>query len=98
MQAALLINIKAEDKNVAIFIFTVVTVVFLPLSFVTSYLGMNTSDIRDMEQGQWLFWAIGGAVTIVTLLVACVLAFRGPEWKRARQNYKFSMLADSKWE
>jgi Mg2+ and Co2+ transporter CorA len=77
LQAALLINIKAEDKNVAIFIFTVVTVVFLPLSFVTSYLGMNTSDVRDMEQGQWLFWAIGGAVTAMTLLVVCILAFRG---------------------
>lgn len=98
LQAALLINIKAEDKNVAIFMFTIVTVVFLPLSFVTSYLGMNTSDVRDLKQGQWLFWAIGGAVTVITLMAVCILAFRGPKWKRARQNYKLSILADSKWE
>ncbi|KAI8628849.1 hypothetical protein F5Y19DRAFT_475934 [Xylariaceae sp. FL1651] len=56
-QAALLLEIRAEGQNTAIFIFTIVTVVFLPLSFVTSYFGMNTSDIRDMEQGQWIFWA-----------------------------------------
>ncbi|KAF5695712.1 mg2+ transporter zinc transport [Fusarium globosum] len=50
-RAALYIKIKAEDQNVAIYVFTLVTVFFLPLSFATSYMGMNTSDIRDMEQG-----------------------------------------------
>ncbi|KAG4292288.1 hypothetical protein FPRO06_13541 [Fusarium proliferatum] len=54
-RAALYIKIKAEDQSVAIYLFTLVTVVFLLLSFATSYMGMNTSDIRDMEQGQWVF-------------------------------------------
>ena len=48
-------SIKSEGQGVAIFVFTVVTVVFLPLSTVTSYMGMNASDIRDMGQGQWIF-------------------------------------------
>ena len=38
-------------------VFTVVTIIFLPLSTVASILGMNTSDVRDMDDGQWVFWA-----------------------------------------
>lgn len=34
------LEINEEDHGKAIMVFTVVTVVFLPLSFVTSYLGM----------------------------------------------------------
>jgi Mg2+ and Co2+ transporter CorA len=94
----LLINIKAEDKNVSIFVFTIVTVVFLPLSFVTSYFGMNTSDVRDMEQGQWLFWVIGISLTITVLLVVWVITLRGQKWKTARQNDKLLHLESCKWE
>lgn len=45
-------EINEEDHGKAILVFTVVTIIFLPLSFVTSYLGMNTSDIRDMDNKQ----------------------------------------------
>lgn len=48
-QAALLLEIRAEGQNTAMFVFTVVAVIFLPLSIVTSYFGMNTSDGRDIE-------------------------------------------------
>ncbi|KAG5798561.1 hypothetical protein H9Q69_002449 [Fusarium xylarioides] len=88
LKAALFIKIKAEDQNVAIYVFTLVTVVFLPLSFATSYMGMNTSDIRDMEQGQWIFWAVGCVLTVVVLLGVWAIAYRGPRWKKARQNQK----------
>lgn len=71
------ISLKAESNNKAIIVFTVVTIIFLPLSFVTSYLGMNTSDLRNMKSGQTLFWAIGAPVAFVTLSVALVAAFYG---------------------
>ena len=51
-------EINEEDHGKAILVFTVVTIVFLPLSFVTSYLGMNTTDIRNMGSTQTLFWEI----------------------------------------
>jgi len=35
-QAVLQLEIKTEGQNTSIFVFTVVTVIFLPLSFVTS--------------------------------------------------------------
>lgn len=88
LQAALFIRIKAEDQSVAIYVFTLVTVVFLPLSFATSYMGMNTSDIRDMEQGRWIFWAVGGVLTVVVPLGVWAIAYRVPRWKKARQTQK----------
>jgi Mg2+ and Co2+ transporter CorA len=84
----LFIKIKAEDQSIAIYVFTLVTVVFLPLSFATSYMGMNTSDIRDMEQGQWIFWAVGGVLTVVVMLSVWAIAYRGPRWKKVRQSRK----------
>lgn len=75
--AAQSISLKAESNNKAIIVFTVVTIIFLPLSFVTSYLGMNTSDLRNMKSGQTLFWAIGAPVAFVILSTALVAAFYG---------------------
>ena len=53
-----MIEVRKESNTKAIIIFTVVTVVFLPLSFVTSYLGMNSVDIREGTFNQSLFWMI----------------------------------------
>lgn len=71
------ISLKAESNSKAITVFTVVTIIFLPLSFVTSYLGMNTSDLRDMKSGQTLFWAVGIPVAFITFSVALMAAFYG---------------------
>ncbi|KIW13864.1 hypothetical protein PV08_06644 [Exophiala spinifera] len=49
------VEIEQDDHGKAILVFTIVTVVFLPLSFATSFLGMNTSDIRSTNSTQWLF-------------------------------------------
>src|SRR5690242_16586760 len=61
------LEINEEDHGKAILVFTVVTVIFLPLSFVTSYLGMNTTDIRDMGSSSRLFWAIAVPLTALTM-------------------------------
>ncbi len=75
--AAQSISIKAESNNKAIIVFTVTTIIFLPLSFVTSYLGMNTRDLRNMQSSQTLFWAIGAPVAFVVLSAAILAAFYG---------------------
>jgi hypothetical protein len=59
---------KDRQEN-AIYAFTIVTVVFLPLSAISSIFGMNTSDIRDMEFGQWLYWAVAIPVTLVIIVI-----------------------------
>ena len=51
------------------------TVIFLPLSAVSSIFGMNTVDIRDMEQGQWAYWA--AAIPVTVLVIFLGLLFTG---------------------
>ncbi|KAF2793296.1 hypothetical protein K505DRAFT_244772 [Melanomma pulvis-pyrius CBS 109.77] len=72
-----LVNIRLEDHGKAILVFTIVTIIFLPLSFVSSFFGMNFSDIRDMESTQRLFWIISGSLTVGTVGFAIFLAFYG---------------------
>ncbi|CBF69369.1 uncharacterized protein ANIA_06481 [Aspergillus nidulans FGSC A4] len=76
------VDIIQEDHGKAILVFTIVSVIFLPLSFVSSYLGMNTADIRDMKLNQALFWQVALPVTVV--VVALVLV----EWKSLIQDAK----------
>jgi len=71
------IEIYKEDHGKAILVFTLVTAIFLPLSFVTSYLGMNTADIRDMANTQTLFWKIAVPLTSITLGSILLIAYNG---------------------
>lgn len=49
------VEINDDDHGKAILMFTIVTLVFLPLSFVASFLGMNTADIRNQTANQMLY-------------------------------------------
>ncbi|KAL8896974.1 MAG: hypothetical protein Q9192_002798, partial [Flavoplaca navasiana] len=79
-----LVDIKVEDQGKAVMVFTIVTVIF----FVSSYFGTNTADIRQLQHGQWIFWAVGLSVTFCTVAIALLVAFRGQRWKR-RWNEKY---------
>lgn len=72
-----LVNIRLEDHGKAILVFTVVTIVFLPLNFVSSFFGMNFRDIREMAQTQWLFWAVALCVTTAVVAASVFIAFSG---------------------
>ncbi|KAL8783570.1 MAG: hypothetical protein Q9195_009352 [Heterodermia aff. obscurata] len=87
--AAQSISLKAENNSKAVLVFTVTTIIFLPLSFVTSYLGMNTSDLRSTSSGQSLFWIVGVPLTLVILALALVVAFFGSLWQRALRMMKW---------
>ncbi|KAL8899238.1 MAG: hypothetical protein Q9207_006301 [Kuettlingeria erythrocarpa] len=63
-----------DRQEGAILIFTIVTIIFLPLSFVSSFFGMNTSDIRAMSTPQWAFWAAAIPLTLIVLGVSFFVA------------------------
>lgn len=75
-----LVNIRLEDHGKAILVFTVVTLIFLPLNFLSSYFGMNFRDIRDTDQTQWLFWPVALCVTAGVAGGSVFLAFSGRQW------------------
>ncbi|KAL8809815.1 MAG: hypothetical protein Q9223_007872, partial [Gallowayella weberi] len=57
------IALIAESNNRAILVFTGVTIIFLPLSFFTSYFGMNLKGVVDTDRTERFFWAVCGTVT-----------------------------------
>lgn len=66
------IDTNKDRQEAAIFAFTIVTIIFLPLSTVASIMGMNTADIRDMKHDQWLFWATSVPLFLI-IVVLCLL-------------------------
>ncbi|KAH6608778.1 mg2+ transporter [Trichoderma cornu-damae] len=58
---------KDKQEN-AIYAFTLVTIVFLPLSAISSIFGMNTKDIRNMDFDQWLYWVVAVPVTVIIIV------------------------------
>lgn len=68
--------IVSESQNKAILVFTVVTVIFLPLSFFTSYYGMNLRDLVDTARNQAYFWKVCGSATLAIVLFTALSAFR----------------------
>ncbi|KAJ5624330.1 Mg2+ transporter protein CorA-like/Zinc transport protein ZntB [Penicillium lagena] len=93
-----MIEVRKESNSKAIAIFTIVTVIFLPLSFVTSYLGMNSVDIRDGTFNQSLFWIAESEETVASSKTAwisaddCILVLRsreyGARWFRIESDNK----------
>ncbi|KAL9111669.1 MAG: hypothetical protein Q9227_003943 [Pyrenula ochraceoflavens] len=67
------IQLKTEANNTAILVFTTVTIIFLPLSFVSSYFGMNTITGKSTSQSE--FWEIAVPVTFVILIIALIVAY-----------------------
>lgn len=56
-----------DRQERAIYAFTIVTIIFLPLSSVASIFGINTKDVRDMDLSQWAYWATAIPVTAVVV-------------------------------
>ncbi|KAI4636059.1 hypothetical protein J4E83_001013 [Alternaria metachromatica] len=80
------IEIAEEGNTKAIRVFTLVTIIFLPLSFISSVFGMNTVDIRDMENTQGLFWAIAIPTTALIGGLSLLIAYRGTQMWDWLQN------------
>jgi Mg2+ and Co2+ transporter CorA len=58
----------------AIYAFTIITIIFLPLSTVAGILGMNTYDVRNMSTKQWVFWATAIPLMVIIILVCFIWA------------------------
>jgi Mg2+ and Co2+ transporter CorA len=66
----------AESNNKAILAFTVVTIIFLPLSFFTSYFGMNLQGIIDTQRTERYFWGVCGTLTALIVSFTVIFGFK----------------------
>lgn len=69
------ISVRNEGNSKAIFIFTTITVIFLPLTFISGFFSMNLTDLKDPHHSSGHFWAIAVPVTIA-VFVACLIMVR----------------------
>lgn len=77
MQNVQSIEALQDDNSRAIFIFTFITVLFLPLSFVAGFFGMNLH--MDTSRTTSLFWQIAGPLAAAVVLL-CVAVIIWGEW------------------
>lgn len=68
--------IISDSQNKAIMVFTGVTIIFLPLSFFTSYYGMNLTGIVGTTLTESYFWKVCGSVAFLIVLLVVVGAYR----------------------
>ncbi|KAL8823570.1 MAG: hypothetical protein Q9191_005733, partial [Dirinaria sp. TL-2023a] len=61
--------IVSDSQNKAIIVFTGVTIIFLPLSFFTSYYGMNLTGIANTTLTENYFWKVCGSVALLIVLL-----------------------------
>lgn len=86
--SSLIFNTIAASQNESISKLTFVSIFFLPLTFLTSYFGMNFSMSVFEEHSDAYFWWLATPVMVVTTVLltvrANVLRMRFP-WRRARR-------------
>jgi Mg2+ and Co2+ transporter CorA len=77
-----LVETRQDENNNAIMVFTIVTVIFLPPSFLTSYFGMNLQGINGTKYGTGHFWVITAPVTFVFVAICLAVIFYRPVRRR----------------
>ena len=74
-----LVETLADDNSRAIFIFTFITILFLPLSFVATFFGMNVVGINPTKSTTEHFWVVGAPLTGGIFVICLIFVFRGED-------------------
>jgi Mg2+ and Co2+ transporter CorA len=82
---------KKDHQDNMSALFTLVATVFVPWTMVASYLGMNTADVREMDSGQWTFWAASIPLAIFTA-ISCWLYINFPYSGRFKEFHLSSKV------
>jgi Mg2+ and Co2+ transporter CorA len=79
-----LVETQLDDNGKAIMVFTIVTVTFLPPSFVSSYFGMNLQGISGTSARPVHFWEISAPLTIGVVVVCLAVVLYSPMQRRLK--------------
>ena len=77
-----LVETRQDENNNAIMVFTIVTVIFLPPSFLTGYFGMNLVGISGTSSRPGHYWELAAPLTFVFVAVCLSIIFYRPAKRR----------------
>jgi Mg2+ and Co2+ transporter CorA len=71
-----LVETQQDENSNNIFIFTIVTVIFLPLTFISGFFGMNLAGINGTKSTTVHFWELAVPITSAIAIVCLLIVFR----------------------
>ncbi|KAG6355336.1 hypothetical protein INS49_003297 [Diaporthe citri] len=81
-----------SKQGQAVMLFTIITIIFLPLSLFTSYFGQNVVEFTGDEKNPTAseVWKVRAPISVVVIVVALIIAFFiMSSWKRKAHEYDF---------
>ncbi|MFI2763525.1 CorA family divalent cation transporter [Streptomyces echinatus] len=79
-------SLVADEQNGVINRLAIVSVVFLPLSFLTGFFGMNFTFLTDRLESRDEFWLLAVGLQVLVLFVSLYMLHRTRIWRRLREN------------
>ncbi|OAA74216.1 Mg2+ transporter protein, CorA-like/Zinc transport protein ZntB [Cordyceps fumosorosea ARSEF 2679] len=65
----LIFNTITANQNESMKQLTTVTIIFLPLTFITGFFGQNFQDFPEIKKGIWYFWACAVPTVVATIMI-----------------------------
>ncbi|MFD8635766.1 CorA family divalent cation transporter [Streptomyces sp. NPDC059533] len=79
-------SLVSGDQNGVINRLAVVSTIFLPLTFVTGFFGMNFAYLTDELESRAIFWILAVGLQVLFLVAALYVLHRTDLWRRLRED------------
>ncbi|MER6472770.1 CorA family divalent cation transporter [Streptomyces collinus] len=79
-------SLVSGEQNGVINRLAIVSTIFLPLTFLTGYFGMNFSYLTDEMESRAVFWLFAVALQVLVLVGALYVLHRTHIWRRLRDD------------
>ncbi|MFE1414629.1 CorA family divalent cation transporter [Streptomyces sp. NPDC058746] len=79
-------SLVSGDQNGVINRLAVVSTIFLPLTFLTGFFGMNFAYLTDELESRAVFWILAVGLQVLFLLAALYVLHRTNLWRRLRED------------
>ncbi|MFE0510054.1 CorA family divalent cation transporter [Streptomyces sp. NPDC058964] len=79
-------SLVSGEQNGVINRLAIVSTIFLPLSFLTGYFGMNFTYMTDELESKFVFWLLAVGLQLGVLFIALYVLHRTKLWRRLRDS------------